>query len=413
MSPQARNPLEAGRIYRSSGAIPVDMLRSDIYRAWERSHLLGANPRTLKAEQLSSLETERLLKQHSYLINAARPYFRILSQAAGTERHGVMLSNHDGILLDVIGDQQTIHGPEPFPVPGTLLSEAVAGSNGIGTSLAQQDYVEIVAGEHFIEGFHPFTCQGIPLRNDKREIVGVLSISVRSPETSQRMKEILLCASHSIEAEFLVANLEKDVRRVLASNPDDYKSLEDLRQDIIQAHQAARLKLEIGSRMLVVNRLDYAIQLLGQAEKSIQLFRQRAEIWRKLALLERGTPEPLSLTDVISDLIDLLSTEATIRQVDVVTSWEEPIIVVADQRSLLRKLLRYFLQAFETANKGGTVVLKVDKMANTDLAQVSFQPIPGLNIIQSNLIQFIFNIPLEKSSYEISKFRQAPSVDCR
>ncbi|MFN6558622.1 MAG: hypothetical protein RMY28_002300 [Nostoc sp. ChiSLP01] len=145
MSSQTSNVLEAGRIYRSIGAIPPDLLRADIYRAWERSHLQGANPHTLQAERLSSLDTERLLEKHTYLLNAVRPYFRILSQAAGRERHAVMLSNHEAILVDVIGDEQTIHGPEPFPLPGALLSEAVAGANGIGTTLAEENYTEIVA----------------------------------------------------------------------------------------------------------------------------------------------------------------------------------------------------------------------------------------------------------------------------
>ncbi|MDZ8026068.1 MAG: sigma-54-dependent Fis family transcriptional regulator [Nostoc sp. DedQUE01] len=397
MSSQTSNVLEAGRIYRSIGAIPPDLLRADIYRAWERSHLQGANPHTLQAESLSSLDTERLLEKHSYLINAVRPYFRILSQAAGRERHAVMLSNHEAILLDVIGDEQTIDGPEPFPLPGTLLSEAVAGANGIGTTLAEENYTEIVAAEHFIDGFYPFTCQGTPLRNDKGEIVGVFSISVRNPDAGQRLKEILLCASHGIEAEFLVTSLEKDVRHVLASNPDDYQPLENLRQDIIQAHQTTRLQLEIISRMVAVNTVDYAMQLLQQAEKSIQIFRRRAKVWRDLASLERGIPQVLILTDVVQDLVDLLSTEAAIRKVEVVMHFSEPVMIFADLKSLSRQLLSYFLYAFESANKGGIVEVELVTILHSELVQVSFHSIPGLNISQSDVNSYIFTLPIGKN----------------
>ncbi|MDZ8187630.1 MAG: sigma-54-dependent Fis family transcriptional regulator [Nostoc sp. ChiSLP02] len=396
MSSQTTNVLEAGRIYRSIGAIPPHLLRADIYRAWERSHLQGANPHTLQAERLSSLDTERLLEKHSYLLNAVRPYFRILSQAAGRERHAVMLSNHEAILLDVIGDEQTIHGPEPFPLPGALLSESVAGANGIGTTLAEESYTEIIAAEHFIDGFYPFTCQGTPLRNDKGEIVGVFSISVRNQDTGQRLKEILLCASHGIEAEFLVASLEKNVRDVLASNPDDYEPLENLRQDIIQAHQATRLQLEIISRMLAVNTLDYAMQLLQQAEKSIQIFRSRAKVWRDLASLERSTPQLLVLTDVVQDLVDLLSTEAAIRKIEIVIHFSDPVIVLADLQNLLRQLFSYFVYAFETANKGGTVEVEVIKILHSELVQVIFRSIPGLNLSQADLTSYIFTLPTAK-----------------
>lgn len=394
MSSLTNNAFEAGRVYKSTGAIPVNLLRSPIYHAWERSHLQGSNPYALQAEKLSIIDTERLVGQNSSLINAARPYFRILSQAAGSERHAVMLGDRNAVLLDVVGDEQTVHGPEPFPLPGSLLSESVAGANGIGTPLAAADYVEIVAAEHFIEGFHPFTCQGIPLRNDKQEIIGVFSISMRRPDAGQRLKEILKCASHGIEAEFIIAKLEQDVRRILTSHPDNYQPIEELRQDIIQVHQAARLKMEVGSRMVASNRVDYAMQILKQADNSIQTFRRRAEVWRSLASLEVGTIQPVCLTESIRDLVDLLSTEASIRKLEVITFWEEePIQVLADSRSLLRQLLRYFLQIFEVAGRGGSVKVVVSVL-NSEFVQVSFIPNDGLNLDQLESVQYTFSLPI-------------------
>ncbi|MBD2483184.1 MULTISPECIES: sigma-54-dependent Fis family transcriptional regulator [Planktothrix] len=397
MTASHNDVLEAGRIYKSTGAIPSRMLRSKIYRAWERSHLQGANPYALQAEKLSRSDTEHLITKNSDLMQLAKPYIRMLSQAAGTERHAVMLSDNQALLLDVVGDQQTVHGTEAFPEPGSWLSESVAGANGIGTPLAEADYVEIISAEHFIEGFHPFTCQGIPLRNDKQEIIGVLSISMRCADAGQRLKEILLCASHGVEADLLSANLEKDVRRVLKSNPDEYQPLEDLRQDIIQAHHAARLKLEVVSRMVAVNRLDYAMQLVRQAEDSIELFRRRAEIWRNLASFEMGRVQPVSLTDQISNLIDLLSTEVAIRQVEIVTQWDEPIIVMGDPRSLLRYLLRYFLQAFEQAGKGGKVELVVNKTSDLELVKVSFMAISALQLAASAPQLQFFYLPINRT----------------
>jgi len=400
MSPPELDVLEARRVYKSIGSIPPQMLRSSIYRAWERSHLQGANPYTLQAEKLSSLDTERLIEKKRDLIQIASPYIRMLSQAAGTDRHAVVLGDSDAIVLDVVGDKQTVQGPEPFPGPGSLLSEAVAGANGVGTPLAEKNYVEIVSAEHFIDGFHQFTCQGIPLHNDKREIVGVLGISLRRADARQRLKEILVCASGGIEAELLIANLEKDVRRVLQSHPDEYQPLEELRQDIIQVNQAARLKLEVVSRMVAVNRLDYAMQLLQQAEQSIQLFRRRAEIWRNLASFEIGALQTVTLTDKISDLVELLSTEATIRQIQIVTEWYEPIKVVADPRSLLRHLLRYFLQAFDHTGKGGIVKVIVNKISNFDLVQVSFMSISSLNEFQSAPTSQVFYLPIKRNRDE-------------
>lgn len=389
------NAGEAGRLYRSTGAISAGLLRSPIYRAWERSHLQGANPHAMKAEQLSVHETERLLSHNQDLINAARPYFRMLSQAAGPERHAVMLGDHSAILLDLMGDDQTINGPEAFPTPGSLLSESIAGANGIGTSIAEAGYVEIAATEHFIQGFHPFTCQGIPLYNEKRELIGVLSISVRHPDVGQRLKEILLCASHGIEADLMIAKLEQDIRKVLSASPDEYQPLEKLKQDLIQSHHAARLKLEISSRMVAKSRLDYALQLVQQAERSIELFRRRANLWHNLASSDRGRVQPICITDKIDDLLDLLNTEITIRKLKIITSWNEPIRVFADDKTLIRKLLRYFLQAFEQVREGSSITVKVEKLPMDGLAQVSFLAAPVLYLTkESQAASRVITLPL-------------------
>lgn len=391
-----REALEAGRIYKSTGAIPTTLLRQEIYRAWERSHLQGANPRALQAEKLSALDIERLLEQQNYLIKAVRPYATIISQAAGREHHAVMLSDHKAIVLDLVGDKQTVQA-ESFPKAGALLSESVAGANGIGTPLAQESYVEIVASEHFIEGFQGFTCQGIPMRNSKGEILGVLSISLQSPDASFRLKELLLCACAGVEAELILANLEANLRQVLLSHPDDYEVLEKLRQDIVQAHYTARLRMDLSSRMVAANRIDYAKQILQQAEQSIDLFRRRAKFWQELASPDIGSVQSLSLIESIRNLVELLSTEAAIRKVEVIPPPLDDIIKInVQEKNFLRHLLRYFLVAFENAGEGGTVQIKIERKAKNTLAQVNFLIIPANNQLSLKPSFYKITLPIQQ-----------------
>lgn len=369
---------EAGRLYRSKRAISKELLRSQIYQAWERSHAQGANPRSMQAEQLSPLETERLRDRNQALMTAARPYFRMLSQAAGAERHAVMLGDRNAILLDVTGDEQTVNGPEPFPTSGSLLSEGIAGANGIGTALAESGYVEITATEHFIEGFHPFTCQGIPLYNERKEVTGLLSISVRRPEVGQRLKEILLCASHGIEAELMIATLEQDIRNVLSARPDDYHPLEKLRQDLIQSHQAARLKLELGTRMVSKNKVDQSLKFVREAERLIQIFQRRANLWRHLASVEPGHHQTVCVTDLLQDLLDLLKTEIRIRKVEVTPEWNEAVSIIAEDKVIVRMLLRYFMKALEQVQTGGNIHIFLEKNLADGLVKIIFSAHPTL-----------------------------------
>ncbi|MBE9229901.1 sigma-54-dependent Fis family transcriptional regulator [Phormidium sp. LEGE 05292] len=398
---QSREALEAGRKYLAKGAIPADSLRDVIYRAWERSHIQGANPLTLQAEKLSKLDTQRLLEQQNSLICAARPYMKILSQAAKSDRHAVMLSEKNAIVLDVVGDEQSVNGPERVPDPGSLLSEAVAGSNGLGTPLAENSYVEIVGAEHFIAGFHPFTCQGIPLRNDKHQVIGALSISVRQREVGQRLKDILICASHGVEAEMLFRRLEADVRSVVTTNPEDAQPLDNLYQDIVQAHSAARLRLEMTSRLVAGSKFDYAKQLLQQAEELIHLFRHRAILWRNLAsFAETEQVKPICLSDGVQELVDLLATETKIREVEILIQAEEEVWVEADYQIFFKNLFHYFLRAFELVGSGGSVLVKISELQNLALGEITIIPIPALNMVQSKPNPFMLRIPTVRKSYE-------------
>lgn len=397
----SREAVEAGRRYLAKGAIPADSLRDVIYRAWERSHIQGANPQALQAEKLSLLDTQRLLEQQNPLICAARPYMKILSQAAKSDRHAVMLSEQNAIVLDVVGDEQSVNGPERVPDAGSLLSEAVGGTNGIGTPLAENSYVEIVGPEHFITGFHPFTCQGIPLRNDKQQIIGALSISVRQREVGQRLKDILICASHGIEAEMLFRRLEADVRCVAATNPEDAQPLDNLYQDIIQAHSAARLRLEMTSRLVAGNKFDYAKQLLQQAEELIQLFRHRATLWRNLAsFAETEKVQPICLNVAVQELVDLLATETKIREIEILIQAEEEVWVEADYQLFFKNLFHYFLRAFELVGSGGSVLVKIFKSPALPLGQITILPIPTLNRVQLQPRSFNLKIPTARKIYE-------------
>lgn len=398
---QSREALEAGRKYLAIGAISADSLRDVIYRAWERSHIQGANPQALQAEKLSKLDTQRLLEQQDALICAARPYMKILSQAAKSDRHAVMLSEQNAIVLDVIGDEQSVKGPERVPDPGSLLSEAVGGANGIGTPLAENSYVEIVGAEHFIAGFHPFTCQGIPLRNDKHQVIGALSISVRQREVGQRLKDILVCASHGIEAEMLFRRLEADIRCLVTTNPEDAQPLDNLYQDIVQAHSAARLRLEMTSRLVAGNKFDYARQLLQQAEELIHLFRHRATLWRNLAsFAETEKVQPICLSDGVQELVDLLATEIKIREVEIIIQTEEEVWVEADYQDFFKNLFHYFLRAFELVGSSGSVLVKICEIPSLALGQITIIPIPALNRVQLQPHPFVLKIPTVRKSYE-------------
>lgn len=353
MHPDPSTTREAWRKYVSTGALARKGLRDPVRRAWARCHELGTSPVQPQAESLSADGTERLLDRRRALVEAARPFLAALSRAAGTERHAAMLGDEHAVVLDIVGDEETVHGPEPFPGPGALLAEEVSGANGIGTPLAASEYVELVGPEHFIGGFHVFTCQGVPFRAPDASVAGVISTSVRRVEASARLREILVCAARGLEAEMMRSQLEEGVRRVLASGTD--AALARLRDDILQSYAAARVRIAAAARRTPQREPGATVAVIADAHRAIDRFARQAALWRELASSEVGVPQPVAAHELVRDLVELLATEARTRRVELDHGPLEPASVRADVRALARALFSALLDALDAAGPGGSV----------------------------------------------------------
>jgi len=350
--------LEAGRLYRSTGAIEPNLLRPHVFRGWERSHLGGADPRRPQAEALSLLDVERLRGQHQALIQAAQPYMGALSRAAGSEHHAAMLGDTQAVVLDVLGDEQTVHGPGRVPGPGALLDEALCGANGIGTALAEGGYVELVGPEHFVQGLQLFTCHGVPLYDGTGATAGVLSVSVRRLEVGYRLREIMLCAAHAIEMELLSARLEQDLRRVFEAPGAAAEALKRLLDDTLQAQTAVRVRLDFAAEQFSQSHLTHARELLALTTQVLSRFRRHAALWRGLALDEPAAPRPLALDAVVRELVDMLEVEATVCAVEVILQEVEPVVIEADLHGVTRSVFRCLFGAIQ-ATRGGAIHVNV------------------------------------------------------
>ncbi|PTL81679.1 phytochrome sensor protein [Vitiosangium sp. GDMCC 1.1324] len=362
--------------YVSTGMITDSLLREPVLRAWERAHELGVNPKAMKAEQLSALDTERLLAQQQALITVARPYMDVLSWAVGLESHSIQLADAHAVMLVILGDEESLHGPERQPTPGALLSEEICGTNGTGTTLVTGGYTEVVGPEHFIGGFQIYTCQGIPIRDAEGKVAGNLCAAVRRPMPSSRLRDMLLCAAHGIEAELLLLQLERDIREVMAA-PGDEQALRVLREDVERLKKSSREGLRIGARQAGVNRLEYALRLLRLAEDTAQDIRHRAHVWRSLASLEEGQRRPVVLTELVRALLGLLREEALRQRVELVLGEQEPVHVEADVLVLSRQLFHVALQALALAGPGGAVRIDVRLESHVLEGKATFLSLPA------------------------------------
>lgn len=344
----------AWRQFVDVGMIDAARVRPPIAQAWQRSRTAGCDPYQMRADVLSPTETIALIRAENQLVEIATPFLAALSRAAGAERHAAMLGDANARVLKIVGDPETM-ADENFPRAGSLLSEGTAGANGIGTALAEGSYVELVGPEHFIEGFHVFTCQGVPLLGLGREAVGVLSMSVRREETAVKVRDILFCASEAAECELLSERLTQ----TLATAQSQAHILESLRQDIVQRIAMARLQFELGAHQIAAN-MD-ASRTLGAAQQLIQKFRRQAAVWRNLVGQSTAAPEPVDLADLVNDFISLMETEARVTQVQLAWERYERPLVLDDVQALSQRLLSAFLNAMQVTPAGGRIAVVLAK----------------------------------------------------
>jgi transcriptional regulator of acetoin/glycerol metabolism len=159
-----------------------------VVASWLRSQQLGINPSGRAAPLAARGDAmEALRVRHADLLGAASEVFARAAETFAGSRSLMLLTNPEGIVLDTIGDHQTLDaGQDIHLMPGGDWREHTVGTNGIGTALATGRPAQVHAAEHFCEGIKAWTCAAAPIHEPGTgRILGVVDIS-GPPATYQR-----------------------------------------------------------------------------------------------------------------------------------------------------------------------------------------------------------------------------------
>jgi len=91
----------------------------------------------------------------------------------------VVLTNAAGCILKIVGDRGIRSRLARIDfVAGGDWSEAAAGTNAIGTALSDRRAVQLLAAEHFCDGWTDLTCTAVPIRDPRTgDVLGVLDVT--------------------------------------------------------------------------------------------------------------------------------------------------------------------------------------------------------------------------------------------
>ncbi|MGE7955478.1 sigma-54-dependent Fis family transcriptional regulator [Pseudomonas sp. NPDC089530] len=233
------------------GEVPDGVLRAEIDASWRRSlghgvHFNGQHELSLA----SGASLEVLLASNRLLLDAALPAIDYLAERQGQDGL-IILANADATIVSVEGRADRLKGSGLQDITlGACWSEAVRGTNALGTALVEARPTLIDCGEHYLDRLSDFSCTSVPIHCPQGEILGVLDLTREGPlGRFQDSSALLAMAVSQIESRVFNASYPEQI--VLAFHS---------RQQYLESPWQGLLALSLGGQILAVSA--QACQLL-------------------------------------------------------------------------------------------------------------------------------------------------------
>jgi len=249
------------------GVIPNGLLRAEIDASWRRSveHGVSFND-GYELEQQSRSSVEDLNATNCVLIDAALPVIDYLAERQG-KTGLIVLANADATILTVEGrvDRLESIGMSVEDITlGACWSEAVRGTNALGTALVEARPMTIDCGEHFLDRLNGISCSSVPIYCPQGNLLGVLDLTREGPlGRVQESTALLTMAVSQIEGRVFNRSYPEEI--VLAFH---------CRRQYLESSWQGLMAVSLGGQILAVS--TQACQLLN-TERSMLIGRRCEE----------------------------------------------------------------------------------------------------------------------------------------
>lgn len=156
-------------------------VRPLILRSWQRCRAMRVDEsrRIAPLAVTRDVQLRAILDASEALLRAAREVIVRLRDQLVDSGYVIVLTNADGCILSVDGDRdiQRRLARIDFVVGGDW-SESAAGTNAIGTALRDRRSVQLLAAEHFCDGWTDLTCTAVPIHDPfSGDVLGALDVT--------------------------------------------------------------------------------------------------------------------------------------------------------------------------------------------------------------------------------------------
>ncbi|MEO7108636.1 MAG: helix-turn-helix domain-containing protein [Rhodoferax sp.] len=188
-------------------ALAAPLSSSWIERSWQRCLDSGHHPNErLAFDGLPQQALRQVQDSNRSLVDAARPVMERLGQAIADTRYFAILTNAQGIVVDVNGPiDRSDRRADVIARIGVNLSEAQVGTTTIGAALFEGQAVWLHRGEHFFEDNAAYSCAGAPLFGPDGHCVGMLDLTGVDVLERPELKHLVSQTAGKIENAMVLA----------------------------------------------------------------------------------------------------------------------------------------------------------------------------------------------------------------
>lgn len=165
---------------------PSGLIEPWIEQSWQRCISRGQRVQDrVVFEAVSRSTLAATAEGNRQLVETARPIIRQLARAIAQTRYFAILTNHQGVVVDVDGViDKADKRVGAIARVGVDLSEQSVGTTAIGAALNELRPVWLHRGEHFFKDTSVYSCAGAPLFGPDGRCMGMLDLT--GVETAER-----------------------------------------------------------------------------------------------------------------------------------------------------------------------------------------------------------------------------------
>ncbi|MCQ2499819.1 MAG: sigma 54-interacting transcriptional regulator [Lachnospiraceae bacterium] len=228
-------------------------IRPEILESWKRSREHALNPMEISHVRLTRPELEERIRLCLPVLEVVRPYMeQLYSIVKGTDVY-ISFSDKDAYVLELLGDpsmSEQLKQISKFSL-GSSRSEAVAGTNAIGTAIYTKKPIQIWSEEHYLLSHKNYVCSGAPILDDAGNVLGCINITGRASDIHAHTLGMVMCAAKGIANEVKLHKAYKDIELISSQ-----------RNRIVQSMDAG---------VILLNSVGYVIEINKEALRMLKL----------------------------------------------------------------------------------------------------------------------------------------------